>query len=182
MLMYYLQLIETEEDQQLFTMLYLNHRQQMFWKANQYLKNNSLAEDAVQNAFEGVARHMEALQGRSDTDMRNYLLKAAQNAAINLLKKESRQVEYFEYVDPSQIKDSVLETLCGKLTEEAVVNAISKIKEPYNAVLYCHFVMDMDQKAVAAVLGRKPAAVRQQLLRGKKQLQDLLREELKENG
>ena len=182
MLIYYLQLIETEEEQQLFTELYLNHRKQMHYKANQLLKNDDLAEDAVHNAFEGVARHMESLRGRSEVDIRNYLLKAAQNAAINLLKKESRQVEYLEYADPTQVEDAVLEALCERLAEEAVVHAISQIDEPYNTVLYNHFVMDMDQKTVAAVLGRKPDTVRQQLLRGKKQLQELLRKELEVNG
>ena len=48
----------------------------MHYVANQVLRNDGLAEDAVHNAFEGVARNFHALYGRSAEDRKNYLLKA----------------------------------------------------------------------------------------------------------
>lgn len=178
MLMFYLQIIETEEDQQLFALLYTTHRQQMQYVANLVLRNDTLSEDAVHNAFIGIANHMAALHDRSKEDVKNYLLKAAQNAAINLSKQEKKQEGYFINLDDEPLEDTVLEELCEKLNREAVVDSIMQIKEPYNTVLYCHFVMEMEHKEIASVLQRKPDAVRQQLSRGKKMLQVLLKEAL----
>lgn len=179
MLMFYLQMIETEEDKQLFVYLYENHKQQMQHVAFGVLHNKELSEDAVHTAFVGVANNMKALHGRSKEDMKNYLLKASKHAAINMLKKESRQEEYYTVLEYDATENSVLEELCAKLDREAVVNCISQIKEPYNTVLYCHFVMEMEQKEIASVLQRKPDAVRQQLSRGKKMLQSMLEEALR---
>ena len=99
MLLYYLSLIKTEEERQLFARLCELHKKQMHFVANQILWNDAMSEDAVHNAFEGAARNMESLEGRSEEDMKNYLLKAAQNAAYNLSKKERKQEEYYEYLD-----------------------------------------------------------------------------------
>ena len=178
MLMFYLQLIETEEDRQLFTLLYESHRKQMHYVANMVLRNDSLSEDAVHNAFVGIANNMDALHNRSKEDMRNYLLKAAQNAAINLSKREKKQEDYCVNLDDEQVEDSVLEALSEKLNRETIVDAIMQISEPYNTVLYCHFVMEMEHKEIASVLQRKPDAVRKQLSRGRKMLQALLKEAL----
>ena len=176
MLSYYLQLLETEEDRQLFTLLYEQHRKQMHFVANSVLRNDDLAEDAVQTAFEGVAHNFHALYGRPPEDRKNYLLKAAKNAAHNLTKKEGRQEDYYQHLDAEPVSRSALEELCSKLQFEAVVSAIEEIPEPYNTVLYCHFVMELDHKEIAQTLHRKPDAVRQQLHRGKQALQKKLKE------
>lgn len=178
MLMFYLQLLETEEDRQLFALLYEAHKKQMQYVANLVLRNDSLSEDAVHNAFVGIANNMDALRNRSKEDVKNYLLKAAQNAAINLSKREKKQEDYFINLDDEPVEDSMLEALCEKLNRERIVASIMQISEPYNTVLYCHFVLEMEQKKIASVLQRKPDTVRQQLSRGRKMLQFLLKEAL----
>ena len=179
MLMIYLQMIETEEDKQLFVFLYENHKKQMHYVANAILHNHQLSEDAVHDAFVGVANHMQALHGRSGEDMKNYLLKAAKHAAINLQKKERKQSDYDPVPACDSTEDSVLEELCKKLELEWIVACISQIREPYNTVLFCHFLMEMEHREIASVLHRKPDAVRQQLCRGKKMLQTMLEESIK---
>ena len=175
MLLYYLSLIETEEERQLFARLYELHKKQMHY---QVLRNDTMAEDAVHNAFEGVARNMESLEGKSEEDMKNYLLKASQNAAINLSKKERKQEDYYVHLDSEAADDDVLEELCVKLDRETVVNTILQIKDPYGSVLYFHFVMDMDDKQIASLLNRNHDAVRKQLSRGRGKLKKLLGEAL----
>ncbi len=178
MLMYYLSLIETEEERQLLAQLYEAHRKQMHFVANSVLRNYTLSEDAVHNAFTGVAKNMDALDGRCEEDMKNYLLKAAQNAALNLSKRERKQNDYYVYKENEAADGDVLEELCIRLDKEALVGAVMKLKEPYNTVLYCQIVMGMDCKQIADMLHRKPDAVRQQLSRGRKILQQMMKEAL----
>lgn len=178
MLQFYLQLIETEEDKQLFTILYENYRQRMRLVASDNLDNSSFAEDAVHNAFIGVAKNMDSIRNRSSEDQRNYLLKAAKYAAYNINRTERKQEEYYVVVEEEPFEDSVLDALCAKLDREAIVNAIEQIKEPYNTVLYFFFLMEMEQKAIASLLNRTPEAIRQQLHRGKGMLKKRLEEAL----
>ena len=51
MLTFYLSLIETEEDKSKFENIYETYRKVMFYTANQILKDEYLAEDAVHSAF-----------------------------------------------------------------------------------------------------------------------------------
>lgn len=181
MLMFYLQLIETEEDRQLFTLIYESHKKQMQYVANDILHKWDLAEDAVHTAFVGIANNMGSVRGRSKEDVKNYVLKAAKHAAINMLRKETRQKELLPELDEEPIEDSVLEELCAKEGYEETIKAISKLKEPYSMVLYCYFVMEMDYSAIAKTLQKKSATIRQQVHRGKQMLFVLLGEVSKNN-
>lgn len=177
MLMFYLQLIETEEDRQLFTWIYEAHKKQMQYVANDILHKWDLAEDAVHTAFVGIANNMDSIHGRSKEDVKNYVLKAAKNAAINMLRKETKQKDLMPELDAEPIEDSVLEDLCAKEGFEETVNAILRLKEPYSMVLYCHFVMEMDYGAIARTMQKKPATIRQQVSRGKQMLYVILNKE-----
>ena len=176
MLMFYLQLIETEEDRQLFTLIYEAHKKQMQYVANDVLHKWDLAEDAVHTAFVGIANNISSVRGRSKEDIRNYVLKAAKNTALNMRRKENKQKDLMPELDAEPIADNVLDDLCAKEGYEKAIHAISRLKEPYNMVLYCYFVMEMDYGAIARTLQKKPATIRQQVHRGKQMLYVLLGE------
>lgn len=178
MLQFYLQLIETEEDQELFTFLYENYRQRMRLVASENLDNDSFAEDAVHNAFIGVTKNMASIRDRCREDQRNYLLKAAKYAAYNINRTERKQEEYYVVIEEEAVADSVLDALCAKLDREAIVNAIEEIKEPYNTVLFFSLLMEMEHKEIASLLDRTPDAIRQQIHRGKGMLKKRLEEAL----
>ena len=177
MLQYYLMLLDSDEDRELFEYLYKNHIQQMQYVANDVLHNMVQAEDAVQDVFEALIDHMDAIRDRTPEDRRNYLLKAAKNRAINHAKKEHTQDNY--YVNSAEeVTDDVLETLCRKLDMEEIVGAIVRLKDPYNTVLYCRYVMELDERETAQMLKKKPDTVRQQVSRGRKILKVMLEEVL----
>lgn len=177
MLMFYLQLLETEADKRLFEQLYEAHRSQMHLVANYVLHDPGLAEDAVHIAFMGIINHIQKLHGKNRDDVKNYVLKAAKNTAINLKHKEHRQRELLPDLENEfdHIEDSVLEEMVTKENYEETVNAIMQIKEPYNTVLYYYFVMEMNYDEIAKTLRRKPDTVRQQFRRGKSLLMALLK-------
>lgn len=173
----YLQTIYSQEDKDLFIYIYEHHKKQMVWVANKILQNKENAEDAVHNAFVGIANNIASLKNRSEIDIKNYALKSAQNAARNIQSKENLQRKYdVEALKEYEI-DLALEKICLRETYDTIVSAIRNLDEPYGFVLYCLYVMEMDVKEIAVALSRNPAAVRQQIVRGKKKLLDLLRKE-----
>ena len=88
----YLALIDNEQDQLKFN-LYNQYRKQMLSLAQSILHNTFDAEDAVHEAFLGIARNMPSVNKiANETDIKNYLLKSAKNASLNILSKKKEAI------------------------------------------------------------------------------------------
>ena len=94
MLMMYLSMVETPEERSLFEQIYYTYRKQMFFVANGILDNEILAEDAVQEAFLGIAKQITLFRDMPEQNRKAYVLTAAKNAAINIGKQEQRINQY----------------------------------------------------------------------------------------
>lgn len=181
MLLFYLQLIETEEDQWLFTDIYDSYAKQMFESARKVLRNTKEAEDAVHNAFVGIIKNMDSIRNKDEEDIKMYVLKAAKNAALNICKRDPAYNGKHVRLNEETVKGcatekDTLERLCDEATYEVVLAAVMSLGEPYSTVLHYHYVMEMDYKAIAETLDRKPATVRQQIHRGKEKLKKAIGE------
>ena len=85
MLLIYMSFIDDESHRRLFEEIYLSYRKQMFLVARTVLKNDSDAEDIVHDVFLRIAKKYMAKIStiENETDLRNYLLKATKNAALD---------------------------------------------------------------------------------------------------
>ena len=187
MLVFYLSLIDEEKDKDKFEELYHSYKNQMAYVAMSVVHNEADTEDIVHDVFEKIAiRHMDTVnQISEEVDLRNYLLKATKNTAINWMdKKEKRCCMISERETPSAgsdlSNDKFIEHLCNKMEYERVLVAMKTLEPRYRDVLYYHFVLEMSVAEVAKYLDQSISATKQQLVRGKKKLLLLLGE--KENG
>ena len=62
----------------------------MYCAAKSVVKNESDAEDAVHNAFLGIAKHIDVLLSADEDKAKCYCIKAAKNAALNIARKNNR--------------------------------------------------------------------------------------------
>ena len=76
----YLSMMEIPEEQSLFEQLYYTYRKQMFFVANGILHDEILAEDALQEAFMGIAKQITLFRDIPDSKTKAYVLTAAKNA------------------------------------------------------------------------------------------------------
>ena len=88
--MMYLSIVETAEEQSLFERIYYAYRKQMFFVAKGILNDENLAEDALQEAFLGIAKQINLFRDMPENKIKAYVLTAAKNAAINLCKQEEK--------------------------------------------------------------------------------------------
>lgn len=184
MLTLYLTLLDDEEDKNLFENLYYSYRKQMITVAQSVLQDSSDAEDAVHEVFLRIAvKYMDMIRSiREERDLRNYLLKATKNTALNILQKKKRENSHTVIREcPDDIEDiaddDFVETICERMEYEKVVAAIQQLREPYREALYYHFVMELSVPETAKLLNQTKAATKKQLLRGKKMLMKLLGQE-----
>ncbi|MGL5254505.1 MAG: RNA polymerase sigma factor, partial [Brevinema sp.] len=107
MMIFYLFIIETEEDKRKFERLYLAHKQTMFYAANRILKNEHSAEDAVHGAFMRIINHLEKINENECHKTRAFFVVIVEHIAIDMYRKQKRmsEVPYDElthYMEDSQ--------------------------------------------------------------------------------
>lgn len=179
MLALYLNLIDDDQQWIEFEEIYLTYRKQMFLLAKSFLHNDADAEDVVHDVFLRIAtKHMKFIQGlHSAEDVRNYLLKATKNTALNELKRKGRNTVSIDTLSDKDLDNALelsdtafIEMLCTKADYNKVVQALLSLREPYRDIMYYHFVMDLTVPEAAKHLGRSTATAKQQLIRGKKLL------------
>ena len=80
----YADIIDDAEDLALFEEIYEEYYRQMFFKANKILNDTHESEDAVHDAFIGIARNMKTVRAiQEKADLYYYMVRAAENAAYN---------------------------------------------------------------------------------------------------
>ena len=145
----------------------------MLYLAYSYLHNKDDAEDTVHDVFLFIAqKHISFLKSiKNDNDIRNYLLKATKNKAIDKIRsKKSEFVDLENVVNQEKLNDNTLEKILLKADYETVLSAINDMKKPYRDALYYHYVLEMTVKQVADFLNQSVSATKQQLVRGKRLL------------
>ena len=179
MLSLYLSVIEGDEDRRLFEKIYNKYRLPMMNMAKSILSNDMDAEDAVHDVFANVAaKHMTLMRRmENETDIKNYLLKAVKNTALNIIEKKKRVPFSTDDVNALELNyrsdtsdDDFVAQICRSSDYEAVLRAIREMDRKYSEVLYFHFVLEMPVREVAELLKRNNSTVKKQLVRGKKLL------------
>ena len=184
MLVLYMSFLDDDSEKRLFEKIYYSYRKQMFLVAKEIVSRNEDAEDVVHDVFYKVAsKHMEVVSRLQDADLRNYMLKATKNRAINAKKKKSKESVSLDTVmeyDVEHIRElsdeSFLEVLCEKMEYVQILETMKSMDKRYQDVLYYHFVLEFTVPETAKELGRTKETVKKQLARGKKILLRLLEE------
>ena len=87
MLMIYASAIDDAAELRKFEKIFYAYRDQMFFVANKILNDEHEAEDAVQNAFMGIAQNIKSLPEGSGASLRS---RAAASARIHICKTKER--------------------------------------------------------------------------------------------
>lgn len=174
----FMALIDEKSEQKQFESIYAGYRPQMLAVAYRILEDSADAEDAVQNALLGIAKHISKVPSGDEKVLRAYVLTAARNAALSLLEKRQHRVLETELEEAFTASDEDLfRRVAASEDYEALLRAIRKLDLQYREVLMLIFVQEHTVKEAAEILCRREGTVRQQLNRGRKKLIELCRKE-----
>ena len=162
-----------------FEKIFLSYRNQMILLALSVLHDEHDAEDTVSEVFLKLAeKHLQKVMAiEKETDIRNYLLKATKNTALNTLKtKFKNKVSIDDLIENNSRYAKENHSICfvekihNKFEAERILEAISLMKEKYRNVLYLRFVLGMTVPEISEKLNQTIDATKKQLERGKKTL------------
>lgn len=174
----YLSMIETEEEKCKFVQVYEKYQYFMWYVANTTLQDKHLAEDAVQEAFLALTKHLDKIEEVNSTKTKNFLATIVKSKAIDMIrKKKGVEVEEYEDAILGEQKDDLLEELIQKEQHDKVVSAIYQLDDLYRMVFEYKYLHELSDKEIANFLGVTPKVVNVRLYRGKQKLKEILAKE-----
>ena len=170
MLTMYLAMLGSEEDRERFTLLYEAHEKRLYAVALKVLRDPTRAEDAAQQTWLQVLRNWERINALDWDSAAKYLVVAARNAGLDMLKKERWNTSMPEDWDPPAPED-------GQGEYQRLVELIRSLPEAYRRVLELKFVEEETNQEIARRLGLKESTVSTKVQRGRRLLLDAMEQE-----
>lgn len=170
MLVFFLSVLETEQEKQRFTEIYQQYHTLVEQIALHMLGNQSDAEDAVQNTFLQIIRHFEKINEIPCKDLRFWIISIVKNEARMILRKQKNVIQLEDWDGFAAESEYVSEY-------QELVRLFAKLPETYRAALEMKILLDYSGKEIAQRLGLTEEAVHTRISRGRKLLRDIAEKE-----
>ena len=165
-----LAILETEADQRRFIRLYEAYEKAVYAVALRVLGDPSRAEDAAQQTWFQLLRRWERVSALPWDETEGYVVTAAKNCALDILRTERRTVAFPEDWDPPAREER--EEEYGYL-----VSLIRALPEGYRRILELKLVEEQTNKEIARRLGINESTVASRVMRGRNMLKAQLEKE-----
>lgn len=173
----FLSMLDSEEDKNRFVRIYETYRYFLWYLANERLSDPYLAEDAVQETFLALTRHMDKVGEIESRATRNFLATIVKSKAVDLLRKrQGIRDEVFEESMIRDVQEDPLEEWLIRENYERILKAVSRLDEIYRVVFEYKYLHELSDQEIARILGVTPKVVNVRIFRARKKLQKLLEE------
>lgn len=176
MLISYLAMIGTQHEKSEFVKLYERYRKLMHYAAKRILGDDSLAEEAVQEAFLRIAKNFGKVSGADQSATKKFVLIITENAAKALYRRESRHISDREYPEDMEAAAGALQAVGDPTAAEAetrdAVGRILQMPELQQNVLFLHTVYGYSYREIAALLDISESAARKRVERAREDLKE----------
>ena len=179
-------------DHDAFRALMQRHNRLLYRTARSIVKDDSDAEDAVQNAYLLAYRKIGKFRG--EAKLSTWLVRIVVNEALASLRKRSRSA-HFVSLDGAELDDAIElamepatskperpeETLMRADMRRLIESKIDELPLAYRAVFMLRAVEELSVPEAAAALGIPEATVRTRFFRARAQLRESLSTGIREN-
>lgn len=176
MLISYLAMIGTQHEKSEFVKLYESYRKLMHYAAKRILGDDSLAEEAVQEAFLRIAKNFGKVSDADQSATKKFVLIITENAAKTLYRRESRHISDREYPEDMDAAAGALQAAEDPTAAEAetwdAVGRILQMPELQQNVLFLHTVYGFSYREIAALLDISESAARKRVERAREDLKE----------
>lgn len=149
----YLTIIDSEEDKYKFEKIYEKYKKLMFYVANQILKDETLSEDAVHNAFLKVIDNLDKISDVNSPKTKSFVVIIVKRISINIYNKRKR--EEINDIDDNY-KFNSLDLSIEKLGEYSYLGeALKKISETDLQIILLKYSHGFSIKEISNILNIK---------------------------
>ncbi|MGF6255035.1 RNA polymerase sigma factor [Ensifer sp. LBL] len=165
-------------DPEAFRIIMTRHNQRLFRIARAVVRNDSIAEDVVQEAYLRAFEHLETFRG--DASLATWLHRVVLNEALGRLRRSAtrREVPLATDIAGAEIvpfpnaanADDPERSLAQRQILRLVEEAADALPEPFRLVFTARVIEAMSVEETAALLGINPKTVRSRLHRARQLL------------
>ena len=169
-LIFYLSLLELDDDKEKFEQLYQNYLKLALYRAREFLPDEQLAEDAVSIAFLKIAQNIHKIDKVISPQTKALIMRVVERSAINLYKTENR------HRSRKIMLEEAAEIEVESVQDHYLADLILELPEQYRSVILLKYAENYKSKEIAELLGYTVSKVDQLASRGKKLLEKKLAE------
>lgn len=172
--------IRNKENRSRLEALYQEHASLMYKVAKRILKDEYLAQDAVQEAFIHILNNVEKITKTDCNKMRSLFVIIVRNVAIDIYRHRKKQsgvpIEAIEedLFDPGPSVEEIL------IKNEILTGVAEKMKKLYPShadILFLKYSFQYTDEEISRILNLTPENTRTRLHRARKSLNKLLAQE-----
>ena len=171
-------------DHSAFETLVYRHRPKMLRTAMRFTRNTADTEDVVQVGFQKAFMHLQKFEGHSSFS--TWLTSIVKNEACMFLRKRGFKAE-IQLIQPNEEKGAALslcfhdsspnaEFRCLQQEQREILSAaINELKPGIRRAVELRILGELSTEDVAGVMGLSVPAVKSRVLRGRKQLETIVK-------
>lgn len=157
-------------DADAFRFIIRAHKDDAYTLALSILKNRSLAQDVVQNAFIKAYRKLDTF--KKESKFSTWLYRIVINEALNLQKKEQKKPGAIESISTNDITVEELNEVFSKMEQDDqkfyINEALMRLPSDYSLALHLFYLEEFSLKEIIEVTGWTNANTRLLLHRARK--------------
>lgn len=173
----FLALLDDPEDQEKFAGIYESYRHFMWYVANQKLQDAQLAEDAVQEAFFSLLRHLDKVEDIHSPKTKKFLATIVRSKAVDILRKQKPQEELTDQMPESSDGGDLLNQYLTRENYHRLTACILELDDTYRVVFEYKYLYEMKDAEIGDILGISAKNVNVRYFRARKMLREMLRKE-----
>ena len=152
------------------------YEQKMYRVALSVLHDETLAEDAVQDAFLQLIRHKVFFKDAGSDDCKRYIITVIRNASINIYNKRNSENKILSFSDDleSICDNRIIEEDKTEDREPCLTPLMSSLPKKYYDVVYYLVVKDYTVAETAGLLNITEANVRKRYERARKMMREAM--------
>src|SRR5712672_128058 len=158
------------------------NNRRLYRLARGILRNNSEAEDVVQETYVRAFTHLE--QFRGDSSLSTWLSRIAMNEALGRLRRQRPGVN-IESLPPGTLEAQIIQfplassddpekSMAQREIQHVVEHAIDELPEAFRLVFITRVIEGMNVEETAEILGVRPETVKTRLHRARTMLRDIV--------
>jgi RNA polymerase sigma-70 factor (ECF subfamily) len=158
------------------------NNRRLYRLARGILRNDSEAEDVVQEAYVRAFTHLESFRG--DSSLSTWLSRIAMNEALGRLRgrrpaveldalpQNAREAEIIQF--PLSAAADPEKSMAQREIQEDFEHAIDELPEPFRLVFITRVIEGMNVEETAKILSLRPETVKSRLHRARNMLRDIV--------
>jgi len=171
----------TEEELNRFEYLYEKYKKLLLYKANNILRDYSLAEDATSEAFIRVYKNMHKIEDVDSNQTISFLVTIVTNVAITMVNKEKKRnvvsVDFEENFSNQGDDFNLEDHIVSKSNTSDMLACVEELKEELKAPFLLKYAHELSHREIAEVLGISENNVTVRIHRAKTRLATILQKE-----